>query len=597
MSDFFYYGQKDTIQRLNELAGRGAVVASTTPKMGMSPLGGPNGRITPAWLDPNIPIQQNARLCSGPTAKYGYSYLVRGAATPTCIWIANIPKENMGGHENLLIRGVLNDNWGASTTSVVNILMGVRNGFHVEWTMDGERRTQSRFLVSKQADGSYNVYAYFLASVFASISFDLVGISATTFAEPVITTTMPDGEVVFDTAQEYGAPGHIPPRYQGIPGAASTRFSGGLEIGNGGIETSFILPGRPTAQSGEQQELLRLGMGGFTGQWLPGMFSFMGRGGLSSTGYKEGYSLDIRAYDKLSAAFTPILFSVGGNRQVAVPGTLYVGEANKQEGTEQLTVASCVGAYAVSGNFGTNVVSALRVAASSATSRSITCGGTVNTQGNDYAEYIIKKDGCADVAPGQIIGITSENKVTDKWTDAVMFSIKSTAPSFVGGDNWSEGVGNRPVATAGQIPAQAVRREDKLEQRPVAGSNPAAYEEVVAQPGDSDAEWAEKQTAYANALADYNIAAQQDAAAMAAFDAALETARQKVDRIAIAGRVPVNVLGAQPGDYIVPVQDGAGIKGVIVHEDDLSMKQYLSAVGRVISIEADGRAYVMVKAV
>ena len=69
MSEFFYYGQKDTIQRLNELAGRGAVVASTTPKVGMSPLGGPNGRITPAWLDPNIPIQQNARVCSGPTAK------------------------------------------------------------------------------------------------------------------------------------------------------------------------------------------------------------------------------------------------------------------------------------------------------------------------------------------------------------------------------------------------------------------------------------------------------------------------------------------------------------------------------------------------
>ena len=73
-----------------------------------------------------------------------------------------------------------------------------------------------------------------------------------------------------------------------------------------------------------------------------------------------------------------------------------------------------------------------------------------------------------------------------------------------------------------------------------------------------------------------------DAEAMAEFDAALEAERQKVDRIAIAGRVPVNVLGTQPGDYIVPVQDGDGIKGIAVHEDDLTMKQYLHAVGLVI---------------
>ena len=54
MGDFFYYGQKDTIQRLNELAGRGAVVASYAPAVGRSPLGGPNGYMNPAWLNPSI---------------------------------------------------------------------------------------------------------------------------------------------------------------------------------------------------------------------------------------------------------------------------------------------------------------------------------------------------------------------------------------------------------------------------------------------------------------------------------------------------------------------------------------------------------------
>ena len=98
-------------------------------------------------------------------------------------------------------------------------------------------------------------------------------------------------------------------------------------------------------------------------------------------------------------------------------------------------------------------------------------------------------------------------------------------------------------------------------------------------------------------MADYAVALQMDIDAETVFNTSLEVARQRVDRIAIAGRVPVNVLGAQPGDYIVPVQDGAGIKGIAVQGDDLSMQQYLRAVGRVISIEADGRAYVMVKAV
>ena len=217
--------------------------------------------------------------------------------------------------------------------------------------------------------------------------------------------------------------------------------------------------------------------------------------------------------------------------------------------------------------------------------------------GNDYAEYIFKGPFCGIVAPGQIVGITADNKVTDKWADAVMFSIKSTAPSFVGGDSWADDVGQRPSPQAGPAPILPLRREDVVTQQPVPGTNPPESEDVVTEPGDTDDEWAEKQAAYTAALAAHNIAVQQDAEAMAIFDAALEVERQKVDRIAIAGRVPVNVLNAQPGDYIVPEQDGTGIKGIAVHEDDLSMKQYLRAVGRVISIEPDGRAYVMVKVV
>lgn len=74
---------------------------------------------------------------------------------------------------------------------------------------------------------------------------------------------------------------------------------------------------------------------------------------------------------------------------------------------------------------------------------------------------------------------------------------------------------------------------------------------------------------------------------------ALEAARQLVDRIAFAGQVPVNVTGAKAGDYIVPVVDGTGIKGIAVSNP--TFEQYQLAVGKVITIDADGRARIIVK--
>ena len=74
---------------------------------------------------------------------------------------------------------------------------------------------------------------------------------------------------------------------------------------------------------------------------------------------------------------------------------------------------------------------------------------------------------------------------------------------------------------------------------------------------------------------------------------ALEAARQLVDRIAFAGQVPVNVTGAKAGDYIVPVVDGTGIKGISVSNP--TFEQYKLAVGKVIAIDADGRARIIVK--
>jgi hypothetical protein len=177
------------------------------------------------------------------------------------------------------------------------------------------------------------------------------------------------------------------------------------------------------------------------------------------------------------------------------------------------------------------------------TGRSINANGTINASGADYAEYMVKA-GDFTIQKGDVCGIDTNGKLTNVFADAVSFVVKSTNPSYVGGDEYfPNAVGDRPML-----------------------------------PFDREATEEEK----AKHLED-----------TAKFDAALEEARQKVDRIAFAGQVPVNVLGAVPGQYIIPVNDDGNIKGSAVSNP--TFEQYQIAVGKIIAIEDDGRARIIVK--
>jgi hypothetical protein len=184
------------------------------------------------------------------------------------------------------------------------------------------------------------------------------------------------------------------------------------------------------------------------------------------------------------------------------------------------------------------------------TNRSINAGGTVNASGADYAEYMTKVNDFA-LAKGGVVGIDANGKLTNVYADAVSFVVKSTDPSYVGGDTWGSAEAINLI-----IPERPVRAED-----------------------DTDETFADKEAQYT--------------ADKAIFDEALEAARQLVDRIAFAGQVPVNVLGATAGQYIIPVNDNGAIKGEAVSSP--TFEQYQAAVGKVIAIEADGRARIIVK--
>jgi hypothetical protein len=186
----------------------------------------------------------------------------------------------------------------------------------------------------------------------------------------------------------------------------------------------------------------------------------------------------------------------------------------------------------------------IKMGMNSVTSRSINARGTVNANGADYAEYMTK---CSNftVAKGDVVGINANGKLTNVFADAISFVVKSTDPSYVGGDTWGS-----PEALG------------LAELRPL---DQSASDEVKAK--------------YA-----------QDKTVM---DTALETARQLVDRIAFSGQVPVNVTGTTAGQYIIPVNDNGSIKGQAVSNP--TFEQYQIAVGKVIAIESDGRAKIIVK--
>jgi hypothetical protein len=177
--------------------------------------------------------------------------------------------------------------------------------------------------------------------------------------------------------------------------------------------------------------------------------------------------------------------------------------------------------------------------------RSISAAGTLNASGADYAEYMTKTSDFT-IKKGDVIGVNAQGLLTNVFRESVTFIVKSTDPCMVGGDTWGteEALGlTKPKDTP-----------------------------------ETDPGYAEYQTA------------------LSQFNAKLEEARARVDRIAFAGQVPVNVLGATPGQYIIPMaNDDGSISGQAVSSP--TMDQYMAAVGKVIKVLPDGRAQIIVKVV
>lgn len=293
------------------------------------------------------------------------------------------------------------------------------------------------------------------------------------------------------------------------------------------------------------------------------------------------------------------------------------------EGTIILNVINSAAFYNAGAAGFNSAATAMVLQKNSSTNRSINAAGTINASGADFAEYMAKADGCAHIAKGRVCGVNAAGLLTLAWSEAIAFMVKTTDPNLVGGDRWDRHVGPRPEAPA------PLRGEPVEPKAPVAFDEPtpaAQEDEDTATFSLRIAVWNGRRIAaeqahaeHAEALAafaeDHEVwAAESEAfeAAQAAYDLALpeweaahEAARQRVDRIAYCGQVPVIVTGAfAPGDYLVAAEgDDNSIIAVAVAAADMTLPLYMTRLGKVLAVTEDdpdgrwpaGRAWVDVQ--
>lgn len=574
------------------------------------------------WL---APVGNPASIKNRPELHF-YSFL--SANQPQSLWykVAVLPQTTLGTYEQLRLVGVLNDGWAAVGNVPVDITFGNRatdqTGYPtaMKWTAEGKPPSNVRIMGYLQSWGGVEIYVYLNAASYSVAGFTLQGTGNDLGIVPpgsVVGVSQPAGTLVFDTNN---VPLNPPQSYT-VP-AGSIHFPTGISSGDPLAQQDFnMMTG--TAQSpttpaiNAMYEQHRVKVTGVSGKAYPGCFSWMTSAVEVSGGvaYKENFRLNLKAMDNNGGVYTPNLMFIQGNGNMSVAGTfqtgsgLYVGTnhpgvwaADPNTSTIYSTNAeivqfglsgasapvACINSYGTGGAGWSIAESVLYLSKGPNANRSINAAGTINTAGTDYAEYMYKAEGCSTVLPGQVIGITAAGEITDKFAASVKFAIKSSDPSFVGGDTWHQGL-EKPMLSARVMPVYTTVVDSEaipatpangLESNGTAAVDAVTHEELVTA-GETDAEWEARQAAHAEA--------------MEAFDVAMEARRQRVDRIAFCGQVPINVLNAVAGQHVVPVADGEGISVRLVGDDDITFAEYRRSIGQVIATYPDGRAKVIVK--
>lgn len=534
--------------------------------------------------------------------------------------------------DQIRLSGALSDGTSVNNTGIEVVFSNAGDAADVtkftKYWLIGRSTNTSRIVVLKQASGAIEIWLRSSVGITSTATFNLTsfGAGATLIPSSQVTsqTTTPPGTVVFDSGNQ----AIYPPLFYTAPVTTSANgsvefpagVSSGLSAATGSLTAiNQLTSGDVAAGAAAAFDTLyvqqRIKVNGIQNLARYGAFSWStsvmtppeGAGGLVG---KTGYKMVLRNIDDNNppTLSDPLAF-FQGNGDFAVAGTLassyglQVGP-NPQTGWglnrstskiyspfgEILQVglswanapAVCINSGLVGGNW--NPADAvLYVTDSTGSGRSINTGGTVNTGGTDYAEYMLKRADCGIINPGDLVGVDHEGLLTDQFALAIKFMVKSTNPSFVGGDTWAKHL-TKPLSPERiasvyktVVDAEAIPGD---EEAGIEAVPEVSHQELVSA-GDTDEEWDSKVAAYEAALEDFNQA--------------LETARLKVDRIAFCGQVPVNVSNAAAGQHVIPVDVDGRIGIQLINDDDITFVQYRKSVGQVIAIYPDGKAKVIVK--
>lgn len=254
----------------------------------------------------------------------------------------------------------------------------------------------------------------------------------------------------------------------------------------------------------------------------------------------------------------------------ATPGANEILTGRQSGGTVHFYSGNTNGA--ASGENGAAAI--FKFAKDSSSSRSINAAGTINASGADYAEYMRKENVDDIFEKGEICGVTKDGLLTKSFSKAHSFVVKSTDPSYVGGDIWF-----------------SRRFETRKPRPPIAPKSPTLPADATSDVLSTYLYLVEIYNRdfeiYNKLKAQYEIDKLLYDKAWKEFNDDLESARLWVDRIAFSGQVPVLISGsAVAGDYIIPEQ-GANdsIIGKSYKQDAIGFPQYRLRIGKIWKVD------------
>jgi hypothetical protein len=151
-----------------------------------------------------------------------------------------------------------------------------------------------------------------------------------------------------------------------------------------------------------------------------------------------------------------------------------IGGATYSQGDTILGVYGAVDGVTFASANGQTMNSALTamfVASNTSTGRSINAAGTINASGADYAEY--ERNNGLTISKGSIVGFKVDGTLTLNFADSIRFGVKSTEPSYVGGDTWGVGLEGDELEVA-RLQVDRVAYSGKVPVN-VRGATPGGY--------------------------------------------------------------------------------------------------------------------------